>query len=353
MAAAIPAGSIRVRRASRWVEYVQEATEAALLRTDTQSRVRAVALAILERSDRDHLSRPTWAFIQERTGQSRATVARHLAWLRHQGLLATVAPGRRGIFAPGGALSGTLPGEHEVPEENSPSDPGNEAALYVLCEPAPLNLVEDEEAVDETETPPPLGVKDHPRTRARGDFSTPTEPLRGTDSRAATRPPGGAAWRHLTPWPAGQTPSGKDNMLRAAAELQNRVPALRHLTAQHVRSICREFFLAGWNIIDLHHALDNRPDGTTWPHSGANGVENWGAWLRYRLAPWRQQGTVLRSPTQRSTAEAAEAKARARARREAYEQYRNTRPSRQRSAAAVAALSAARAAARTKIRHRG
>ena len=143
-------------------------------------------------------------------------------------------------------------------------------------------------------------------------------------------------------------------MLRAAAELQNRVPALRHLSAQHVRSISREFFLAGWTIIDLHHALDYRPDGTTWPHSGANGVENWGAWMRYRLAPWRQQGTVLRSPTQRSTAEATAAKARARARREAHEQYRTTHPGRQRSQAAQAALATARALASspTRAHHR-
>lgn len=353
MAAAIPAGSMRVRRASRWVEYVQEATEEALLRSDTQSRVRAVALAILERSDRDHLSRPTWAFIQERTGQSRATVARHLAWLRHQGLLATVAPGRRGIFAPGGALSGKLPGEYEVPEGNYPSDPENEAALYVLCEPAPLTLVEGEEGVDETETPPPLGVKNHPRTRARGDSPSQIEPLRGTYPQAASRPPGGAAWRHLTPWPAGQTPSGKDNMLRAAAELQNRVPVLRHISAQHVRSICREYFLAGWTIIDLHQAIDHRPDCSTWPHSGAAGVENWGAWLRHRLNAWRQDGTVLRSPGQRSLAETVEAKARARARRQAHEQYRSTHPGRERSAAALAALHAARLASHTEIRRQG
>ena len=341
---------MRIRRASQWISHVQEATEAALLRSDTQSRVRAVALAILERSDKDRLSRPTWAFLQARTGLSRATVARHLAWLRQQGLLATVAPGRRGIFAPGGALSGKLPGEYEVPEENHPSDPENEAALYVLCELAPLTVIEDNGGVDETETPPPLGVKNHPRTRARGDFSSQTEPLRGTDSQAASRPPGGAAWRHLTPWPAGHTPSGKDNMLRAAAELQNRVPVLRHISAQHVRSLCREFFLAGWTIIDLHQALDHRPDGSTWPHSGANGVENCGAWLRHRLASWRHDGTVLRSPSQRSTAEAAGAKARARARREAHEQHRKAHPSRQRSQAAEAALATARALASTQNR---
>lgn len=350
MASAIPAGAMRVRRASRWISYVQEATEAALLRSDTQTRVCAIALAILECSDKDRLTRPTWAFLQERTGLSRATVGRHLAWLRHQGLLATVAPGRRGIFAPGGALSGKLPGEYEVPEENHPSDPANEAALYVLCEPAPLTLVEDAEGVDETETPPPLGVKNPPRTHARGDFSPQTEPLRGTNSQAATRPPGGAAWRHLTPWPAGQTPSGKDNMLRAAAEFQNRVPVLRRLSAQHVRSICREFFLAGWTIIDLHQAIDHRPEGCTWPHSGATGVENCGAWLRHRLAAWQHDGTVLRSPTQRSVAEAVAAKARARARREAHEQYRSTRPARERSRAAESALAAARALASGQVR---
>lgn len=317
IASAIPAGAQRIRRASQWIERIEASPGYALLRADAQDHIRTIALAILHRSDRLHLSRPTWAWLQEVTGLSRATIARYIARLRKWGLLATVAPGRRGIFAPGGALARIRPGQVTVPPENHDSDPANDAAVYVLCEPAqPREHAPDEESVDISETPPPYMGKNYPRTHAREETSPNSRPLRGPKHylKAATRLHSGAAWRHLEPWPGSVTPSSQDNRLAAAGELQNRLPVLRQISTKHVRAICRPFFLAGWTVRDLIEAIDHRPDGSRWPHSGATGVGNVGAWLTHRLSPWQtHDGGIRRSPTQRRQTQRAETRARTRA----------------------------------------
>lgn len=46
------------------------------------------------------------------------------------------------------------------------------------------------------------------------------------------------------------------------------------ISTQHLRSLCRELFLAGWNVVDIHRAIDSRPYGTTWPYSGAHNVRD-------------------------------------------------------------------------------
>ncbi|WP_235857245.1 hypothetical protein [Occultella glacieicola] len=107
-------------------------------------------------------------------------------------------------------------------------------------------------------------------------------------------------------------------MLRAAAELQRRLPALRTITDRHIRSILREFFLAGWTVGDVILAIDQRPNNAHWHHDGATGVGNTGAWLTHRLRPWRTTDGVVRvSPSQRAAATHAENRARQAARRQA------------------------------------
>lgn len=352
IAAAIPQGSVRVRRASQWVALVEDRAETELLRTDRRATLHALAKALLERTDATRTTAPSWAFLMERTGRSRATVARHLADLQRWGLLGVIASGRRGIFAPGGRLSKHLVAGSQVPATNGQGDPANEVAVYVLCEKSPVQLVVDEASVDESETPPLKRVNASPRTRAREQSRTQAEPLRGADFQAATRPPQRAAWRQLPAWPAAVTPSGKDNMLRAASELQRRLPVLRRISTQHVRSVCREFFLAGWTVSDVQRAIDWRPAGHAWAHSGDTAVENVGAWLAYRLNAWRNEGTVTRSHTQRTLAEATEAKARARSRTEELARHQHATAGRPRSEAAKAAMAAARAAASAEIRAR-
>jgi hypothetical protein len=81
------------------------------------------------------------------------------------------------------------------------------------------------------------------------------------------------------------------------------------MTAKDVASSCRDFFLAGWTVADILHALDWRPDGTLWPYDGAPETkEAWRirGWLRHRLGAWRTEaGEPLRSRDQREAARVA------------------------------------------------
>jgi len=316
IATAIRNGFQRVKRASRWVERVEQSPGFVLLRTDAQERMIRLAMAIVHRTDRDRLSRPTRAWLAQVVGVSERTITRYIARLHHWGLLATVAPGRRGTFAPGGRNARSRPGT-PIPSQNHPDDPANDAAVYVLCEPAqPREHAPDEESVDISVSPPPVRVIENPYTHARARKYPQSTPLRGADSskRAAKRLQKEAAWRYGITWDPLVTPSSQDNRLAAAGELQNRLPALRHIRTVYVRSICKPFFDAGWTIKDLIEAIDHRPDGTRWPHSGTRGVENIPGWMKNRLRAWiTHDGTIHRSPTQRRRARRAAAQARTRA----------------------------------------
>lgn len=312
--------------------------------------------------------------LAERCGRSERTVRRHLRVLEEVGLLATVREGTTPEFQPA-ALEGEgnvtpvyvlllpvsvladVPGcerlaadlndahrpAHEPedsPESLSPASRQERPA----GDPCPLALVARDIVVDIDVRPPfpPLGRERSPsHTRENASI---IEPLRGTEPHGgAPRRSLRAAQRHLPTstrsvtggpeeerrefsqvnapierrWIPHQHPQTRADRLAASDELRWRVPVLRHVSAAHVRHAVREYFLAGWTVLDIHHAIDQHPDGTTWPHDGSDGVARPADWLAYRLAAWRDDaGTVIRSRSQRLAAERAEAIARTRARRE-------------------------------------
>lgn len=321
IAAAIPQGSIRVRHGSTWLTLVRQAVERECVRRDHADNVLRVAQLLLTRADATRTTRPGWHALAEGAGIARATVHRILCRLARWGLLGTVATGRRGCFAPGGRYSRRYVAK--VPAQNFDGDPKNEAAVYVLCEPAPPrnpnSRNDSAPAVDTSETPPPSGLEYSPARTREAAPQTRTAPLRGTESLSAAqarrRDP---VLRHREGhwFPTGETTGGKDAALRAAHELRVRLPVLRGISSQHVRSVLRPFFAAGWTVGDVILAIDIRPDGRRWPHDGGHSVENVGAWLAYRLRPWTSDGDPHRSPSQRRAAERSEAAAARRARAE-------------------------------------
>lgn len=361
IAAAIPAGSTKVRRLSTYVDLVEAQADLAMVRADRREKLRRLALALLQRSSTsgDGTTMPTWDWLAEQVGCHRSTVARLLALLRQWGLLGIVATGRSAACAPGGPLSRTKVHHTAVADYAGGQ---NEAAIYVLCQPRHLAVVEGHEAaqvhpgseaVDTTATPPRLRANPVPRTRAREGSVPQSEPRkRGhlPEGAAQARPnltPG--AYRPGSHYSATATISGKDAALAASRELQARLPVLRRISPQHVRSVVREFFLAGWTVSDVIIAIDSKPSGHRWPHDGAHAVDNVGAWLAHRLRPWRTpEGIVRRSISQRAAAERTEALARAAARREEAERWRRARQERRgASPAREAAMALARA-----LRHR-
>ena len=165
-AAVVPVGAVVAGSQGAFLRAVGEHPDAALLRVDALEHVRAVAWVLASTASWSTLTtRPTWPVLMQRTGLSRASVARWLRWLRVRGLLGVVESGTTPRFAPM-ALA---------------VDAANRAALYVLCVPAAGEVDVDEweaaavpvsmVAVEESETPTSLGfnLQGNPYAGARAN----------------------------------------------------------------------------------------------------------------------------------------------------------------------------------------
>jgi len=259
---------------------------------------------LIARTDYETMTcRPGWDSIAEAVGCHRRTIARYLAEFEAWGLLGRVAGGRQARYAAPG------PDGEKI----------NEAAVYVLCIPSPLALLRGEQkpAVDINATPPALGgshLKEKDLTHTRAHEKEPPSDVapprlsKSCAARGATTPP--VPWRPEIRWPAHRTTSRKIQRQAAASEIWYRSFALRCLSIKDLASICRDFFLAGWTVADILHALDWQPDGTPWPHSGAPATKEPArirGWLKHRLTAWRtKSGEPLRSRDQHLAARAAE-----------------------------------------------
>ena len=364
VAPAIPEGMIRAPHSHRWAAQVFASWPAtAPMRADAYANLMAVAHVLAASADFEtSTSRPGHQHIMDVAGVSESTVTRCIRRLKSWGLIGTVAEGRQGAFVP-------------IEDAADPANPdANEAALYVLCQPAnarrhlaavpdqpvatpPVTDAGGSSSVDVSDgLPVPnlhLSTQRTPPSRAHEE-NTQAEPLRGTTDRAAARPPSGAAWRNAAYWPAAVTPRSKDQRFWAARELQRRVPALNRTATGDLRRVINEYLLAGWNVLDLIHAIDHQPDGTTWPHDGAHAVRIIRAWLAYRLKAWRDEhGTIRTSRTQQLMAQRHEHLVRQRVRAEhdaARRAQRGTEPEHDQAKEAVVAWWIAFHAGRTSAR---
>jgi len=336
IAAAVPRGSTRCPSQRRWLDVVAAHPDVATWRADRVATYLSVARQLSLCADWTWATaRPTWDHLAARTGRSRRTVARVLAWLNSAGLLGVVASGRSAGAA---AMVG---------------DEGADAAVYVLAVPHALRLLTG---------PQPSA---HSSLSAGREDAQPTHGSIGVDevgtpsreavsvgdprARAAAKPPQQPANRPMTSWSPAERPATRPEMAAAAATAQTLCPPLRRTTAPWVTALLREFWLAGWTLRDTLRALDERPDGTPWPHTAD--VRHVPGWVRSRLGAWRTDaGTPQRSPSQTSAAAQAHSAALARARRERREHDEARRASTPQSAAGAAAAREALRAARSDQR---
>lgn len=295
----IPRGCTRPASQAAWVRHLSNVLDAAPLRDDRRRTLRCVAMTLLSWADWEtHTTRPTWERLMKAVaeqlprGASRRSIARSIATLIEWRVIARVAHGRKAEFAPG-------------------EDATNEAAVYVLIVPTRLR------AVDRIGTPPRGSESEALPVHARARQPH-VEPLRGTPALGApAAPTPDRALSRQHPLGACQaTKQRTDQPSLVALELIERLPVLRQISWQDVRSCLRHLVLAGWTAHDIAHALDWKPDGERWPHDGADGVSPYGVrgWIRYRLAPWHtDDGIPLKSLTQRSEADRAYRRAQHRA----------------------------------------
>lgn len=325
----VPAGYERPATQGRWRSVLRATLGPGQYRADRRATLLAVATTLMNHADWDTgTSRPTWKVLIDRcqriTGHgSRSTIDRAIRTLIELKLIARVAGGRLGCYTPEGCRARSRSkGPCLDPDGCAP----HEAAVYVLIVPTRLRSVPNHavtaaaSSVDGNDTPPLRDVSVAHPVRAHASQKPKSEPLRGTHPVPAQAPATAQVIpnRHDPLWPAWATTGSQGARYAASVELQRRLPVLRQISTRDLRSCLRAFWLAGWTVQDVHHAIERRPDGTRWPHDGADGIGPYAVrgWLAYRLKPWTTEGTPRRSFTQQADADRAHRRAVDQARRE-------------------------------------
>lgn len=217
----------------------------------------------------------TWADIASMAKVSTSTVKRTLAKLRAHGLLATIASGKS-----------ARKGENQ-----------NWAPVYLLT------LPEDKKLSEENDRPSHLkesntSLNAHAREKLSYDQRNRRAFLK------AYRDSNGDFGKK------NQAPS-KSHILgrktayeRAIRCLQNHALALRGLTVKAILQETKGAFQADWTVADVLKALEERPTGEVWQTSGAGGMKSIQAWLRLRLAVWKDsKGNYVPSHSQKRARE--------------------------------------------------
>jgi AraC-like DNA-binding protein len=283
---AVALNDIHAERATTpqaWIAAVEEHPALVTARQDLRERLLRLARLLAGASERGSLlvRRLTWERIAQHLQCSRPSVARLLRKLHRTGLLGRVARGRSAQFG--------------TPDRNG--ELRAESAVYVLAVPSPAE-VQPVDSGDASETPPHLPVSSKNPSRATRVRAREVAAVGGIQAaRASGRTLTGtedrrmiedlpAAHRHAF-WDVHRVPETRVEMLAAAAEMRRRSFVLRRASLRAIRSAARDFWLSGWTVGDVLRALDQRPDGTPWPHSGAQGVRSVRAWCCYRLRQWR------------------------------------------------------------------
>ena len=302
VAASVPEGCVLAPRVSVWLEAVREVAEAHGLREAQVATVVRVARGLCDWVDgASRTTRVVNERVAELVGCCVRTVQRWLRRLEQWGLLGLVAGGRSARWAP---LARTQDAGGRVVLERR-----NEAAVRSLVVPqemaadahVPASAASVGRGPVDNEGPaePHCGLRCHPypllgnldpRTRARGGLGGEgLVPLRGAEAflGAAARPSGRVGpSRRRAWWSPRRTRSTEEAVLGLARELQERLVVLRGCSDRHVMRVIKAFGEAGWSVGDLAVAVDRRPDGSAWPHSGDRGVREPARWLIHRLSAW-------------------------------------------------------------------
>lgn len=314
---AVPTGSVRAAHGRQVLHALDHNPDYARMNRQRRKSLRAVLSALLVHADYEAMtSRPTWPVLGEAAGCSRSSIHRHLTTLMAMGLVGTVASGRTAAYAAAG------PDGERI----------NEAAVYVLCVPAPLSLLPSPgHAVGEVGTPPAVGGS-HLKKKELTTHARKENPQKDAAPRRRSANGGSAAETHLPApqpvdhWPANRTPASKIQRRAAASQIQVTALPLRVLSPADVASTCRDFFLAGWTVNDVLHAIDHHPDtGAHQLNSIPVGDQSprVRGWLAWRLGAWRSDdGTPRRSRSQQLRTEATRARALAAAERQRIEAER-------------------------------
>ncbi|WP_224388543.1 hypothetical protein [Pseudonocardia sp. ICBG1293] len=327
------------RTARHWTHALRDSSWFQGLRSDVQRRLRALLTELARRADwTDHLTRPTWARLQETTGWSRASIAAWIATLKKLGWLVLVERGTTHRYR--NLLERQITAQTSTHADRR-AQTGNRAAVYQLRLPdhaiTELNTAAARdvarpltETVDIPSATPSGAPLEPPSGSLHGESWTPTgftltEGKSSPHTRARTiihnKPPAGLRPSARTPrtprsvrpvrpspprqgrregdWFDERVPLTRGEMLAAARQLRDD-PLLARLSPRAIRAAVKAFWRAGWTNNDLRHALAHQPtlNGPSRPveRCPASQVRWPSGWLRHRLAPWTGPRGPLTSP---------------------------------------------------------
>lgn len=254
----LPSGSRRARSQVDALRAWELHPGRLTLRADRDRRTGDVYRVLVNGADWSTMTwTGTWDAVAEHVGVSRSTVARAVRWLRDAGLLGVVHTG---------ASAAVLGGDT------------NRAPTYVLAVPHDGDVSAAHDPVEETDTPPVSGF-DLRNQIARENLTTNRAPLRGGESSTTTE----QVEQQLA-----TAPASKRDRLAVCEALRWWDPMLRRLSGRMLRHLLRPWLDAGWTGRDVLYAVNQRPDGEPWRHTGT--VRTPAAWLRHRLRPWLDEG---------------------------------------------------------------
>ena len=222
----------------------------------------------------------TWAWFAAKLGVDDRTIGRWLETVRSMGMLVTIASGRSARWTPKG------------------EDERNWTAVYAFSVPDSAYRIFPQAPSGSFATPHPF------RDGSRSWVKTGTQKIsyaslcsrayaryarKHSDSLEAKR-------QQLT---AGRGSKTENTQLKHLARcLQHHSPAdLRRIALKPILAETTRFFRAGWQVADILHALETRPDGGDWDTSGSGGMRSVQAWLRLRLKAWMKDSQPLVAPS--------------------------------------------------------
>lgn len=283
---AIPHGWSVPSEITRVVEAFDLHPEVASLRSDTREILRRCLKAmVLAGAPGSKTTRITKAALAKRLGIHERSVSRHWRKLESLNLIALVAPGRSNSKDWAPSLS-----------RAKKAQPINLAAVYVFCVPGEAlqrRWDEDSRAAKGVHIKSELVTP----TTLQGGFKKLNTFNPRTGARKSNEQVGSqvdsACSDDMSIWGKHHIPMNRREMLRAAATLRGLSPAFFHrMSDKDIRSLTREFFIAGWSAADIERALSTRPDGTPWPHdtpSDSQALQRIRPWVKYRLSAWKDE----------------------------------------------------------------
>ena len=252
----------------------------------------------------------TWAWFAAQLGVDERTIGRWLKTIRAMGMLVTIASGRSARWTP------------QDEEEQ------NWTAVYTFSVPDSAYRIFSQEPSGSFATPHPF------RDGSASWIKTGTKKISYASlcSRAYAR----YARRHRTSLEQKRqqlSPSQSQNteasqLKHLARCLQHHSPAdLRRIALKPILAETTRFFRTGWQVADILHALETRPDGSRYDTSGSGGMRSVQAWLRLRLKAWIKDSHPLTAPSRlKAQADAARKAEQARERAQAAAELKQPAP---------------------------